>query len=183
MTQATVVKPAIEVKTCSCCPHFNNFHEPNGRGWCELFNGYVREKHEETEGCINSSDLLVSHELEDNLALFPDIDFKKLKAFPTEEIESELDKPHSEYEIGSVVKVIDAESDHTKWAVFEVVECLHNKYIHNPNNPEAYLNHVDWSYRLVSIDDSYASDKSLWVAQNEICHFDLSHIICTEEIF
>ena len=42
MTQAIVTKPAVyakrsplgEVKTCSTCPHFNDFHEENGRGWC-----------------------------------------------------------------------------------------------------------------------------------------------------
>ena len=181
MTQATVVKPAVEVKTCSVCPHFNNFHEPNGRGWCELFNGYVREKHEETEGCINSSDLLVSHELEDNLALFPNVNYEELQAFPTEELVDEADLPHSEYSVGSIVKIIDADEHYTEWATFEIVECRYNHGLYRSS--ESYLNEVAWYYRLSSPNNSTGLDKTLWVRENEICHFDQSHNICTEEVF
>ena len=183
MTQATAVQPASQIKTCSVCPHFDNFHEPNGRGWCELFNDYAREHHEETQDCINSSESIISHELEDNLDLFPDVNFEKLDAFDTEELEDELDKAHSEYEVGSIVKVINADEDYREWAVFEVIECLHNKYIHDRNNPEAYLSHVDWYYRLSSHDDGCTISKSLCVAQNEICAFDMAHNVCTEDIF
>ena len=189
MTQATVSTPAVEVKikegkertTCSVCPHFNNFHEPNGRGWCEQFNHQVREHHQTTNDCIIASDLLFSHELENNLALFPNVDFEKLEAFPTEEIESKLDQPYSEYEVGSIVKIIDAESDHTEWAVFEIVECRYNHGLYRSS--ESYVNEVAWYYRLASHNNDTTISKSSWIREDEICHFDLSHFICTEEIF
>ena len=183
MTQATAVQPALQIKTCSVCPHFDDFHEESGRGWCELFNYQAREYHQITDDCINSSESIVSHELVDNLALFPNVDLEELDAFPTEEREDKADLPHAEYEVGSIVKVIDAEEDHIEWGVFEVVECRYNQYIYDPNNPEAYLNHVDWYYRLASNSDSTSISKSLWVAENEICDFDMAHNVCTEDIF
>ncbi|NJK58824.1 MAG: hypothetical protein HC939_24020 [Pleurocapsa sp. SU_5_0] len=51
MPQATSVKPT----TCSNCPNFNNFHEPNGRGWCNLFDQQARKHHLKTNDCILSS--------------------------------------------------------------------------------------------------------------------------------
>ena len=206
MTQAIVTKPAVyakrsplgEVKTCSTCPHFNDFHEENGRGWCNQFNHQAREYHEETNDCLISSEPVISHDLEDNLDLFPGIDFDELEAFPTEEIKDELDKPHSEYQVGSIVKVIDKDEHYTEWATFEIIECQFNEYIYDKNNPENYLNHVEWHYRLSSYIDgntmpiceavsfrteNFVENKFLWVAENEICAFDMAHNVCTEDIF
>ena len=189
MTQATASTPAVEVKTakdkeratCSVCPHFNNFHEPNGRGWCELFDGYVREKHEETESCINSSNSVISHELEDNLAFFPNVNYEELQAFPTEELEDELDLPHSEYQVGSIVKIIDEHEHYTEWATFEIVECRYNSCLYRSR--ESYLNEVAWYFRLRSNNDGTTISKSSWIREDEICHFDMAHNICTEEVF
>ncbi|HEY9766960.1 MAG TPA: hypothetical protein V6C71_00450 [Coleofasciculaceae cyanobacterium] len=188
MTQAIVVKPTPPVKTCSTCPHFNNFYEVNGRGWCKLFDRQAREHHEITNDCIISSDLAVSHELENNLDIFPDINLEELEAFPTEEIIDEADKPHSDYEVGSIVKVIDADEDHTEWAVFEIVECKYNPNLYD--SIETYLNQCEWYYRLCSYQDgntmpsnNFVVDKSLWVREDEICDFDMSWNVCTEEIF
>ena len=86
MTQATATT-LVEVKTCSNCLHFNNFHKSNGRGWCQLFDRQAREHHEITNDCITSSDLTISYELEDNLDVFPDINLEELEAFPSEVIE------------------------------------------------------------------------------------------------
>ena len=105
MTQTTVVKPASQAKTCLICPHFDNFHAPKyievdsqtisnpqyQKGWCELFNYQAWENHEETPDCINSSKSIISHELKDNLALFPNVNFEELDAFPTEVIELDRD--------------------------------------------------------------------------------------------
>lgn len=52
--QSTVVKPS-ELKTCSTCPHFRNYQESNGRGWCEMFNHQARQHHEQTNDCILST--------------------------------------------------------------------------------------------------------------------------------
>ena len=178
MTQATAVKPAVEVQTCAACPYFDNFHESNGRGWCKLFNHQAGEHHEITNDCIVSSDLAVSNELEDNLDIFTNINIEELEAFPTEEIIDEADLPHSEYEVGSIVKVIDADENHTEWAVFEVVECKYNNELYR--STEAYLSEAEWYYRLASHENG---DKSLWVAENEICAFDMSWNVCTDDIF
>ena len=51
MVQATATKPAA-AQTCSTCLHFNNFHEPNRRGWCELFNQQARAHHPKTYDCV-----------------------------------------------------------------------------------------------------------------------------------
>jgi hypothetical protein len=54
--QSTVVKPS-ESKTCSTCPHFHNYKESNGRGWCDLFNHQARQQHEQTNDCVLSESL------------------------------------------------------------------------------------------------------------------------------
>ena len=106
----TVIKPTSQAKTCSTCPHFDNFHELSKRGWCQLFNHQAREHHQVTNDCINSSTSewnkpnqvrrflasksVISHELEDNLALFPNVNFEGLPGIsPPEELEDELDQP------------------------------------------------------------------------------------------
>lgn len=177
MTHTTAVKP-VEAQTCSTCPYFQNFHEPNGRGWCKLFEHQAREHHQQTNDCISSSDLEISHELEDNLDIFSNVE---LDAFPTEEIIVEADQPHSEYQVGSIVKVIDSDEHHTEWGVFEVVECKYNHSLHH--STESYLNQAEWYFRLASNDDSTTISKDLWVAENEICHFEQSHLISTQDIF
>ena len=85
-----------------------------GRGWCELFDHQARAHHKQTNDCSISSDLIVSHELEDNLALFPNVNFEELQAFPTEEIIDEVDLAHSKYQVGSIVKIIDPSEDYTE---------------------------------------------------------------------
>ena len=207
MTQSIIVKPASyaeryplgqakatkgrERATCSNCPHFDNFHEPSKRGWCELFNHQAREHHQITDDCIHSSELVISHELQDNLAFFPDVNFEELQVFPTEETIDEADKPHAEYEVGSIVKIIDPDEDYTEWATFEVIECMHNQNLYN--NTETYLHQSEWYYRLsptirrceatanprsglVSHADgnalssaNWAIDKSFWVARAFPC--------------
>ena len=189
--------------TCSTCPHFNNYNEPSKRGWCELFNHQAREHHQVTDDCINSSESIISHELEDNLALFPGVNFEELEAFPTEETideaiaygnspaklsAREARAPHAEYQVGSIVKIIDKDEDYTEWAVFEIIECLHNQNLYD--NTETYLHQSEWYYRLCSYTDGntmpsndFALDKSLWVAENEICDFDMAHNVFTEEVF
>jgi len=178
MTYATAVHPGIEERTCPNCPHFDNFHEPNGRGWCRLFDHDCKVHHEQTQDCINSSDLQVSHELEDNLEFFHNLDSD---AFPTEEVIDEADLPYSEYQVGSVVKVIDSDEHHTEWGVFEVIERKHNKTLYRCT--ESYLNEASWYFRLASQDDASTISKDLWVREDEICHFEQSHLICCTEIF
>ena len=86
------------------------------------------------------------------------------------------------------VKIIDPIEHHSEWAVFEVIESKYNHFLYR--NSDSYKNETEWYYRLVSHADgnampsvNFALDKSLWVAENEICDFDMAHNICTKEIF
>lgn len=178
IAQATATKPAVEAQTCSTCPHFNDFHEPNGRGWCNLFDHQARQHHEQTNDCVISSEPVISHELEDNLDIFSNVN---LEAFPTEEIIDEADLPHSEFEVGSIVKVIDKDEHHTEWAIFEIIDCKYNHSLYR--NTESYLNESHWYFRLASSHDSTTISKDLWVAENELYHFEQSHLISTHHIF
>ncbi len=37
--------------TCATCPYFQEFGEPNGRGWCQLFDHTARQQHKQTGDC------------------------------------------------------------------------------------------------------------------------------------
>ncbi|NJO97730.1 MAG: hypothetical protein HC764_18470 [Pleurocapsa sp. CRU_1_2] len=159
--------------TCVNCQHFHDYHERN-RGWCRQFDYPAKTNHKKTNDCIISFKTAVSHQLE---------------AFPTEEIQDPANLPHSQYQVGSIVKIIDPDENYTEWAVFEVIECQFNQYIHDENNPKGYLNHVDWCYRLCSYADgnkmlmeSFAESKSLWIAENEICDFNMAHNVNTNDM-
>ena len=92
MIQTTAVKPAAEGKTCSTCPNFNDFQEPNGRGWCLLFNQQARKHHQQTNNCVISSDIPITHELKDNLAFFPNVTIHFLPPKRTVNGASDLEK-------------------------------------------------------------------------------------------
>ena len=131
MTQATSTKPVSESKTCANCPFFQDFNESNGRGWCELNDSYCRKHHEMTNDCIlngalDTNTAVISHKLEDNLQFFSKVEFEESKAFPTEQIIDEADLPRSEYQVGSIIKIIDSEEDYQEWGCFEVVEVRQN---------------------------------------------------------
>ncbi len=98
MTQQTVIAttPAPE-STCAKCSQFNDYLEPTGKGWCNLFNKPARREHPQTLDCQLN--------------------------LPTEE----EDLPHAEYEPGQIVKVIDEGEDHTEWASFVVIGATFNQ--------------------------------------------------------
>ena len=176
---------AVEAQTCSTCPHFNDFHETNHRGWCNQFDHHVRGHHQATNDCLISSEPIASHQLEDNLALFPDVHFQESDAFPTEEPEDESDNPRSEYQVGSIVKIIDPGEHHSEWGAFKIVECRHNSHLHD--TAETYLNQAEWYYRLGNFRDTNTQESkpfypSLWIAQNDICSFDIAHNINTNDM-
>jgi len=100
MTQVTAVKPAAEAKTCSECPNFKNFNESSGRGWCNLFDQYAREQHQQTNDCVLSSET-ATEELDENLATFPSVNLEEFTLFPTEEID-EADLPRTPFGMGNL---------------------------------------------------------------------------------
>ena len=102
---------------------------------------------------------------------------------PTQDLptfEPEEDLPHSEFDDGSIVKVIDeGEDNHDEWASFVVI----TKVI-NPNrfsSTESYLNEPNWYYLLASVDRPNSA--MFWAKENEICHASQSHLIETAEVF
>ena len=183
-------KPAVEERNCANCPFFNEYQESNRRGWCDCFNHYARAHHEMAQECVlngaldnikaDKSESSVSDKLEDNLTFFPEVEFDELEldAFPSEELIDPYDLPYSEYEVGSIVKVIDPQENHTKWGIFEVVERRHNQSLYE--NAETYLQQSQWYYLLSSIDTAQKLG-GIWVRENEICHRNESHLICTNE--
>ena len=150
--------------------------------WCKLFDQPAKEHHQMTKICVGSGALDVevdSHELENNLDFFPKVEFdeSELEAFPSEELIDPYDLPYSEYEVGSLVKVIDKEEHHSEWSCFEVIEVKPNIKLYE--SAESYLNGSPWHYLLASIDTVQKLD-GIWAREDEICHFDESHLICTE---
>lgn len=200
MTQTTLYKPASALKICANCPFFQTHNEPEylvdkkgkqfnnprrGCGWCNLFNQSAKEHHEMTQTCVSSGSLdvkedktVVTHELEENLTFFPEVEFDELEAFPTQLIEDEADQSHSEYQVGSVVKVVDKDEHHSEWGVFEVVKVRQNLNLYS--NPELYLNGSPWHYLLSSKDTAQKLD-GVWVREDEICNFNESHLICAND--
>lgn len=170
--------PQTAKPTCTDCTYFQDYQEPNffkvngekiannnlGKGWCNCFNRPAKTYNRMTHDCILNGSSKES-----------------LKAFPTQEIVDEADLLHSQFKVGSLVKVIDPQEHHSEWSVFEIVEVKHNN--HHFDSTDTYLNTQEWLYRLVTVKHQDTYSKSLWVGENEICHFDQSHIICTEEIF
>lgn len=159
-------------RTCGNCSHFENFDEQSGRGWCNCFNHFSRTHHQTVGDCILNGSLDTPEDANSTEVIELDRDGYSIKADSS-----------SSFQVGSIVKIIDEEEHHTEWAVFEVIECKYNQYIHDSHKPEAYRNHVDWYYRLASNNDGSTLGKLLWVTENEICHFDQSHQICTLDIF
>ena len=49
MTTKTLEQP-IQAN-CAKCPYFQDFDEPNGRGWCQLFDKVARRHHKRTGDC------------------------------------------------------------------------------------------------------------------------------------
>ena len=141
------------IATCVECPHFQDFHEPNGRGWCNLFDRMAKQHHPRTHDCDST------------LSLYP------------ENLElPEEDLPHSEFDSESIVKVIDSEEHHSEWATFIVVGKKLNTERYRTT--ESYLSQPQWYYELAAI--LYKPTfEPFWVAETDICHFDQSHLIET----
>ena len=153
--------------TCLTCPHFNDYHEDNGRGWCHCFNNQSRTDHKMTGDCILNGSL----DTPENATL-------------TEVIELDRDgysieaDSSSTFQVGSIVKIIDEEEHYSEWGVFEVVKVALNQ--EHFSDHKSYLNTDKWYYLLISYQQG---DRAIWVGDSEICAADMSHHICTEEIF
>ena len=91
----------------------------------------------------------------------------------------EEDTPHSEYEPGQIVKVIDEGEEHTEWADFVVIGKNYNQQ--RFRSTESYLTETNWYYLLASVD--IPTQHQFWVAEDEICHAEYSHLIDTAEVF
>ncbi len=98
--------------------------------------------------------------------------------FNTDELLEE-DTPHSEFEPGQIVKVIDEGEEHTEWADFVVIGKNYNQQ--RFRSTESYLSETNWYYLLVSVD--IPTQHQFWVAENEICHAEYSHLIDTTYVF
>lgn len=144
----------LEYGFCRNCQSFTDYHEANGRGWCEKFNCCVRKQHSATEDCIV------------NGAVFDD---------PFDP-EWELNQPHPPFKVGDRVKLIDKDRDHQQWRTYTVKALIHNPEAFR--SVESYLQETEW---YLEIED--ADGNSHKVKENDICLAENSRLICTEEIF
>jgi hypothetical protein len=92
-----------------------------------------------------------------------------------------LDTPHPRFAIDSKVKVIDPGEHRSEWATFTVIGRQYNHELYR--NTESYLSETAWYYWLINPNYKPNYGEHLWVAENEICLFDESHLISTEDIF
>ena len=167
--------------TCKGCQHFEDYREPEffqidgekiannnlGRGWCHCFNNQSRTHHRMSGDCIQNNLL---DTLED--AVLSEITELDRDGYPIEADSS------STFQVGSIVKIIDQEEHHTEWGVFEIVEVVHHE--EHFNSVENYLKTQQWYYKLISYQQG---DEAIWVGNGEICAADMSHNICTLEVF
>jgi hypothetical protein len=91
-----------------------------------------------------------------------------------------LDAPHARFGIENIVKIIDSDEHHTEWATFIVIARKYNTGRYR--STESYLSEPEWYYQLANMEVE-ETFQPLWVAENEICLFDSSHNICTDDIF
>ena len=96
-----------------------------------------------------------------------------------QELEQLEDIPYSEFKEGSIVKVIDEGEEHTEWADFVVIGKNYNQQ--RFRSTESYLTETNWYYLLASVD--IPTLNQFWVASDEICHAEYSHLIDTSEPF
>jgi hypothetical protein len=174
-------KTTVPTSTCSQCTHFQDFHEPNGRGWCHLFEQSARQTHQRTNDC----DLHAQVQVKGKKAQREKGEVNSFNPYPLplslERSELDpLDAPHSRFAVESVVKIIDPDEHHTEWAAFVVIGRQYNTGRYR--STESYLNEPEWYYQLANMEYEETFEP-LWVADNEICAFDESHNICTEDIF
>ena len=183
-------KDTSSPNTCSTCSNFQNYNEPEffavdgekianknpGKGWCCIHNRPAKTHHLKTNDCVLSGTLdKFSSEVKD--ALTTEVIEVGRESYPM----LDTDSAPSKFQVKSIVKIIDPTEHHSEWGVFEVVQVKNND--HRFDNTDTYLNSSTWVYRLANTkyEDTYCRD--LWVSENEICHFDESHLICTEDIF
>ena len=61
----------IEQQTCASCPYFQDFGEPNGRGWCATFDQMARLDHERTGACDQEIEALENEDIQQPLEKEP----------------------------------------------------------------------------------------------------------------
>lgn len=88
--------------------------------------------------------------------------------------EQELEE--SEYQAGNRIKEIDAETDHESWTQHLILEARKNPNLYRTS--ESYLKEALWYYLVLT-----SHKRQLWLAENQICLAQYSHLICTDEIF
>ncbi len=66
MKTATIERP-----TCASCPYFQDFGEPNGRGWCRMFEQMARQHHQRTGACDREIEAVEEAQQEPVVGIMP----------------------------------------------------------------------------------------------------------------
>ncbi len=156
MTYTQIQTKQPNACTCASCPKFHDYGDPNGKGWCNLFNRPAAQHHALTADCLLN---LPSQTTNDTL--------------PSE------DRNYCKYQQGDLVKLIDSHKHHSDWESFIVIGQKYNA--NRFRSDESYLNEPTW-YILIATVDRPIPDQ-YWKPETDICHEAHSEFIDTEEVF
>ncbi len=156
MPQSKTQLKTPTVLTCASCPMFDNYNDPNGKGWCKAFDIAARANHTMTCDCLS-----------------------RLRSESKQGLIPEEDRLLCQFNEGYKFKIIDSSKDHSQWESFVVVGKKYNQG--RFKTTKSYLNEPTW-YVLIATIDRPIPDQ-YWKAETDICHADHSGFIETEEVF
>lgn len=85
MTLATL-EP--QVSNCATCPYFQPHNDGTNKGWCNLFNHFARESHQQTQDCVNN---ISDEQTVAQIELDQHIEEQAQELAPEFEIDSDID--------------------------------------------------------------------------------------------
>lgn len=165
--------------TCFTCPNFSNFHESNGRGWCELFDHQARAHHEMTNDCVVSSQTLIQQREISSV-----IDTKGEKELITIEFatnihpdETEYSYQHPQFVFGNEVEIKGSFIYPTITYKVCALELLENK---TPSGKLLYQ--PSWKYKISDGQQTYWKDETALVLAGDSRQIKTTPVFTTEPL-
>ncbi len=200
------IKTTQSQSTCDQCPHFQDFNEPNGRGWCNLFDRTARKHHPRTHDCSHTDEssldlphsdfeihaivkVIDEHEHHSEWAEFI-IVAKKLNTKLYRSIDSYLNEPLWYYQLAAIGHKQEAggKGAGSKGEASSPLLCTKNGSQSPTPLSGLHSGGVQSPSKCPPVSPAplplfKPAFSPFWVAENEICHSDQSYLIDTEDIF